>query len=241
MFAGSRSEAVQLCLSLARDKRGGRIATANLDFLALARRDPQLRKDLQDSSVVVADGMPVVWLGRLSGARSIERLAGADLVAEFFRCGQGRQLKVAIHGSTSEICSRAVKQLHACGAGARIVHVENPPFRQLTHGELEQAISRLRSADPDVVFVALGCPAQERWIAENFQHLPTSLWVGIGGSLDFFAGVRKRAPQFSQRTGTEWLVRMAQEPRRLGKRYLLRDLPAFARIAPGCVSRRSSH
>lgn len=240
MFAGPREEAIEHVMTLARSRRGARIATANLDFFALARKHPQLRRDLQESSIVVADGMPVVWLAKLQGAGTAQRLAGADLVGEFFRRDHGRQLRVAIYGSTAEISATAIAALHASGDGARVVHVENPPFRSLSPIEHQDAITKLQAADPDVVFVALGCPAQERWIAANAASLPEAAFVGIGGSLDFLAGVRKRAPQFAQRSGAEWIVRMAQEPKRLGKRYLLRDIPALIRIAPGCVIRRSS-
>lgn len=240
VFAGSRAEAITLIMDLAKARSGATVATANLDFFALARSNAQLRGDLQRSTVVVADGMPVVWLGKVQGARTMERVAGADLVGEFFARDHGRQLSIAVYGSTADICGRAVEVLHARGEGARITHIDNPPFRPLSEPERAEALERLQAAEPDVVFVALGCPAQERWIAETAPHLPNSMFVGIGGSLDFSAGVRKRAPGFAQRMGGEWLVRMAQEPRRLGRRYLLRDLPALVRIAPGCVTRRSS-
>ena len=240
VFAGTREAAIGRVMDLAKSRAGARIATANLDFFALARRNERLRADLRDSSLVVADGMPVVWLAKLQGARATERLAGADLVAEFFRRDHGRQLRIAVYGSTAEVCGIAVAALHAEGEGARVVHIDNPPFRALTTSERSEAVAALQACAPDVVFVALGCPAQERWIAETAAELPEAAFVGIGGSLDFFAGVRKRAPQMAQRAGAEWLVRMVQEPRRLGKRYLLRDIPALVRIAPGCMIRRSS-
>ena len=176
--------------------------------------------------------------------RAMTKWSGAvpsfERLAEFFRRDHGRQLRIAVYGSTAEVCGIAVAALHAEGEGARVVHIDNPPFRALTTSERSEAVAALQACAPDVVFVALGCPAQERWIAETAAELPEAAFVGIGGSLDFFAGVRKRAPQMAQRAGAEWLVRMVQEPRRLGKRYLLRDIPALVRIAPGCMIRRSS-
>ncbi|MGE3077115.1 MAG: WecB/TagA/CpsF family glycosyltransferase [Dehalococcoidia bacterium] len=236
VFAGSAEQAVRRCVELVELSLGGRVATANLDFFALARRNAQLRSDLKDSTLVVADGMPVVWMGRMAGARGIQRLAGVDLVRELFvDRDSGSTFRVAIYGSTEAITSRAIDALHDAGNGARVVHVANPPFRALSEAEIEADRAELVAARPDIVLVALGCPGQERLIAEWHPHLPKALWIGIGGTLDFYAGVRKRAPKAAQRFGFEWVVRMAQEPRRLGKRYLLRDLPALARIAPGCI------
>jgi N-acetylglucosaminyldiphosphoundecaprenol N-acetyl-beta-D-mannosaminyltransferase len=235
VFSGTRAQALQACFRFPQNHTGARIATANLDFFALLKKDPALRDDLRSSSLVIADGMPVVWLGKLAGARRMQRLAGVDLVAEFFCTDLGRPLRVAIYGSTFEVASAAAARLHSLGAGARIVHTEHPPFREVTPAELSEAIDRLRAAEPDVVFVALGCPRQERFIAEHFQQLPNATWVGIGGSLDFFAGIRRRAPGVVQRAGGEWIMRMVQEPRRLGKRYLGRDIPAFVQLTAAVV------
>ena len=234
MFDGSAADAIEACTAL-RESGGGRIATANLDFLALARRNPVLRGDLQDSDLVIADGMPVVWLSKLAGARSIERLAGVDLVASLFSAARPAPLRIAIYGSTADICERAVTGLMELGSGAEVVHIANPPFRPLTNAETEAEQLAVAASSADVVLVALGCPAQERLIAEWQEFLPSALWIGIGGTLDFYAGLRKRAPRRIQRAGLEWLVRMAQEPRRLGRRYLLRDIPALMLIAPRCA------
>jgi len=238
VFAGSARDAMARCLALTRQRQGARIATANLDFLALARQHPQLKHDLTNSTLVVADGMPVVWLGKLAGGRSMERLAGVDLVRELFVSRADEPLRVAVYGSTEETSLRAVESLHSVGNGARVVVVANPPFRALSSEEKTVDLERLKLAKPDVVLVALGCPAQERLIASWAPVMPSVTWIGIGGALDFYAGVRRRAPRALQRGGLEWVVRMVQEPRRLGPRYFLRDLPALAAIAPGCVRTR---
>lgn len=238
VFDGSAQEAVLACSELVASG-GGRVATANLDFLALARRDPVLKSDLQQSHLVVADGMPVVWLARLTGARRVQRLAGVDLVGALFAATRDEPLRVAVYGSTAEICAAAVPALHAMGDGARVVHIQNPPFRPLTPEEREAGRLELMAARPDLVLVALGCPAQERLIAEWSALDQGPLWIGIGGTLDFYGGVRRRAPQALQRLGLEWAARMAQDPRRLGRRYLLRDLPALVVLAPGCLAART--
>lgn len=230
-------------MDLIRSGRGGRVATANLDFLALARTNPVLLDDLRRSSLVVADGMPVVWLARSVGARRIQRTTGVDLVEAICRDADSvGTLRIAMYGSTPERARRAASHLERLSTGVQVVAAISPPFRKLSEAETNEHRESLSVAMPNVVLVAMGCPAQERLIAEWFHHIPGALWIGVGGTFDFFAGERKRAPKLFQATGTEWIVRMVQEPRRLGRRYLGRDLPALLKIAPisvGQALRRS--
>ena len=236
VFDGSSAEAVDVCLSLIASRQGGRIATANLDFLALAGSDSELVDNLRRSSLVVADGMPVVWLAKLKGANRIQRTAGVDLVATI--CSRAEEiggLRVAMFGSSPEVASSAARYLESLSPTVTIVATICPPFRELTLRELDGHGQEISSAQPDLVLVAMGCPVQERLIANWHRLAPSALWVGVGGTFDFFAGERKRAPRVFQMTGTEWVVRMVQDPRRLGRRYLGRDIPALLRIAPGCA------
>jgi hypothetical protein len=113
-----------------------------------------------------------------------------------------------------------------------VVCAISPPFRQLSEAEEDAHRRALAACHPDVVLVALGCPRQERFVAASYAWLPEAVWIGIGGALDFYAGRRVRAPHVLQSIGLEWLVRLAQEPRRLWRRYLLRDVPALLALAP---------
>ncbi len=239
LHAGRRAEMLAECLDRVRTGRGGRVATANLDFFALARRDEQLRVDLNAASVVTIDGAPVGWLAKLARAHSAERYAGVDLVRDL--CGsssEGQVLRIAVIGSTEEVAEPAIASLSALSVHTQFVAALHPPFRTLTQDEVTTYQGVIASANPHLVLVALGCPKQERLIAEWNDVAPQALWIGIGGSLDFFAGRRKRAPQWAQRFGMEWCFRMAQDPRRLASRYLLRDLPTLALIAPGVLRTR---
>lgn len=241
LYGGPRSAALERCLGLVGSGIGGRVATANLDFFALARRDSQLRTDLNDSSLVIIDGTPVAWLARLSGARRAERYAGVDLVRDLCQsAGPALPLRVAVLGSTAEVAGPALSALSALSRHVEFVFVEHPPFRPLPDDEIAAYQASLSSAGPNVVLVALGCPRQERLMAEWQHAAPGALWVGIGGSLDFFAGKRRRAPGWAQRAGLEWVYRMVQDPGRLASRYLLRDIPALLAIAPGVVRTRFS-
>jgi len=238
IFDGSLRDALGVLLSSIREGVGARVATANLDFFALARGDRHLRSLLLASHLVVADGAPIAWLARLSGARSTGRVSGVDLVDALLRASTELPvpLKVAIYGSEPDIASAARDTFAHRFPRVEVVSQHTPPFRPLTAEELRQNLDELVAADPHVVLVALGCPKQEHFIATHSAALPRAVWIGVGGTLDFFAGRRRRAPQLFQQAGLEWAVRLVQEPRRLWRRYLLRDLPTFMAIAPGCIS-----
>ncbi|MFN0093606.1 MAG: WecB/TagA/CpsF family glycosyltransferase [Dehalococcoidia bacterium] len=232
------ADTVDFCVAALDAGIGLRVATANLDFLARARRDPQLRDDLAGSSICVADGAPVVWLARLLGGGRVSRVPGVDLVGGLCGRAQARGgMRVAMYGSTEGTARAAAAALEGRYPGTEVVAIECPPFRALTPAELDAGVSRLVGAQPDLVLVALGCPRQERFIAEQFERIPSALWLGIGGTFDFYAGKRARAPRLVQRLGAEWAVRLAQEPGRLWRRYLVDDLPVLVRLAPACLLR----
>jgi N-acetylglucosaminyldiphosphoundecaprenol N-acetyl-beta-D-mannosaminyltransferase len=236
---GDLAGTVAFCTARREAGLGTRVATANLDFLALARKDAGLRRLLGSATMVVADGAPVAWLARAAGGRHAARVAGVDLVGALCAAGDPEEpLRVLIYGSSPAIAGPAAAELARRSAGIVVVDVICPPFRPLTSAEAAADRERIAAAAPGLVLVALGFPAQEQLAAEWFDAAPTATWVGIGGTLDFYAGHRRRAPRWMQRTGTEWLARLAQEPRRLWRRYLLRDLPALVAIAPGVVTAR---
>lgn len=238
VFEGGLEDVTALCIDWMRSGRGARIATANLDFFALARRDHELRAHLEASHLVVADGAPVAWLAKLLGATEVERVAGVDLVDTLLRrAGASGGVRVALYGSTPDMAELAKTRFEA-HTGVEVVLVHCPPFRPLTAEEEQaeqQAISRAR---PDLVLVALGCPKQERLIARYFEAASEAIWIGVGGTFEILGGHRKRAPRAAQRLGLEWAVRLLQEPRRLWRRYLLRDVPALISLAGWCVTDR---
>lgn len=240
IFDGGLPEAVALCREAMRARTGGTVATANLDFFAIARRDAQLRADLDRSWLVVADGAPVAWLGRLQGGRSVRRVTGVDLVSALFeeRPPDGGELRVAVYGSTAEILARAAGKIGQRTPWVRIAAAVHPPFRPLEPGEEEEHIAALTGADPHLVLVALGCPRQERVIHEYYGRHPSAVWIGVGGTFDFFAGERRRAPRWAQAVGLEWAIRLLQEPGRLWRRYLLRDMPALFALLPSVARAR---
>jgi N-acetylglucosaminyldiphosphoundecaprenol N-acetyl-beta-D-mannosaminyltransferase len=239
IFDGGLDDAVALCLARVRAGLTTRVATANLDFFYVSRRDAQLRSDLQSAHLVVADGMPVTWLAKLAGAVRTRRVAGVDFVMELCKIGgQAGGLRLAMYGSTEAIAHAAAAHIERMCPGVTITAVICPPFRKLDSAETAVVVSHLQKSDPEVVLVALGCPRQERFAAELAELVPGKTWLGVGGTFDFFAGRRTRAPRAAQRAGLEWLFRLAQEPRRLAGRYLLRDAPEFFRLLARVLIRR---
>lgn len=173
IFHGGPEAAVALCIDRLGRHETTRIATANLDFLALARRNPQLRSDLARSTLVVADGAPVALLARLSGAAGTKRVAGVDLVAALCAAaGQAGGLRIVLYGSTEEIAGQAATHLSMTFPGVDVVGIICPPFRELSASERDDIAGQLADAEANLVLVALGCPAQERFAAEFSGRVP---------------------------------------------------------------------
>jgi N-acetylglucosaminyldiphosphoundecaprenol N-acetyl-beta-D-mannosaminyltransferase len=204
------------------------VVTANVDFLAQARADVELRRILLDAHLVLCDGTPVIWASRLLGNPLPERVAGSDLVPQLIRIASEKNLRLFFLGGTPDSMKRAIEKVKTEYPSLQIDGY-SPPFNQLLemdHGEIRR---RIAEAKPDMLFVSFGCPKQEKWIAMHYQSLGVPVAIGVGGTIDFLAGQLKRAPVWMQRSGTEWMFRLAQEPRRLFKRYA-RDLEVFGGV-----------
>ncbi len=241
IFDGDIDEATRICVDWIDAGEGGRVATANLDFLALARRNATLREQLSSSHLVVADGAPVAWLARASGASRTRRVGGVDLVESLLGAGTRRGgLRVALYGGEPDISRATAEAIPQRFPGVNVVAAIAPPFRELSPAEEAAERQQLLAAAPELVLVALGCPKQETFIARYYEVAPQAVWIGVGGTLDILAGRRRRAPQLVQRMGFEWAARLAQEPGRLWRRYLMRDLPVLLAVAPGCLASRWS-
>jgi N-acetylglucosaminyldiphosphoundecaprenol N-acetyl-beta-D-mannosaminyltransferase len=202
------------------------LVTANVDFLVQAQEDVELRRILFDAHLVLCDGTPLVWASRLLGNPLLERVAGADLVPLLLRVAAEKQYRVFFLGATSESCAHAVQNLKKLHPDLIIADHYSPPFNKLLEMDHDEIKRRIMAAKPDLLFVSLGCPKQEKWIAMHYRSLGVPVSAGVGATIDFLAGTVKRAPVWMQRVGMEWIYRLAQEPRRLFKRYF-KDLWMF--------------
>jgi exopolysaccharide biosynthesis WecB/TagA/CpsF family protein/anti-anti-sigma factor len=202
------------------------LVTANVDFLVQAQEDVELRRILFDAHLVLCDGTPLVWASRLLGNPLLERVAGADLVPLLLRVAAEKGYRVFFLGATPESVRQAVENLKKLHPTLIIADYYSPPFNKLLEMDHDEIKRRILEAKPDLLFVSFGCPKQEKWIAMHYRSLGVPVSAGVGATIDFLAGMVKRAPLWMQRCGVEWIYRLAQEPRRLFKRYF-KDLWVF--------------
>lgn len=201
-----------------RHGRTHQVATVNVDFLVNALADDGVHQLLQNADVCLADGAPVVWGARAAHMKLRERVAGADLVPALAKHSAGAGWRIHLFGSAPGTAERAAELLIARYPWAHVTGDSGPFIKDA--GQVDEGLlASLAAADPDILCVALGNPKQERFIEAYRGRLGAPVMIGIGGTLDFIVGGRRRAPRWMQRAGLEWVVRLAQEPGRLGRRY----------------------
>jgi N-acetylglucosaminyldiphosphoundecaprenol N-acetyl-beta-D-mannosaminyltransferase len=205
---------------------GGAVFTPNVDHIVLAEEDPRLRDAYGRANLSLADGMPVVWAARLLGQPVPEKVSGSDFVPALLERAAERQWRVFFLGGAPGVGTLARDKLRERLPGLAIVGVHAPPIDVDDSAQREDLIARIREASPHLVFVALGAPKQEIWIDRARASLRPAVLLGVGASLDFIAGTMPRSPRWMSDAGLEWLFRLAREPKRLWRRYLLRD-PKF--------------
>jgi N-acetylglucosaminyldiphosphoundecaprenol N-acetyl-beta-D-mannosaminyltransferase len=220
---------------------GGWVITPNLQQLRSYSREADLHGFFSQAELVLADGMPLVWASRLKGTPLPARVAGSDLIWSLSREAARKGHSILILGGARETGWLAARRLHEELPALRVAGMVHPP-----HGfdsdpyAIEQIAQALDDAQPDLVYVGLGFPKQERVIALLRERFPRTWFLGIGMSIEFVCGRVPRAPVWMQRSGLEWVHRLALEPRRLGRRYLLQGMPFAARLfAHGALARLS--
>jgi len=222
----TKAEAISMVERMIASRQPHYVVTPNVDFLVQARRDVELRRILFEAHLVLCDGTPLVWASRLLGNALPERVAGADLVPLLIQIAAQKKYRLFLLGATPESAQRAVSRLQTQYPDVIVAGHYSPPFNQLLEMDHEEIKRRIRKARPDLLFVSFGCPKQEKWVAMHYRTLAVPVTAGVGATIDFLAGQVKRAPAWMQRSGTEWLFRLAQEPRRLFRRYIT-DLWVF--------------
>jgi N-acetylglucosaminyldiphosphoundecaprenol N-acetyl-beta-D-mannosaminyltransferase len=220
---------------------GGNVVTPNVDILRQLQR-PELQQLAVDAELVVPDGMPIVWASRIRGAVLPERVAGSSLIWSLSEEAARTGRSVYLLGGAEGIAERAAHKLRAAIPDLEIAGWACPPmgFEQ-SEAQLAELSATVREARPDIVFVALGFPKQERLMIRLRRDLPGTWFVGCGGTLTMVAGEVTRAPVWVQRSGLEWLHRLAMEPSRMAKRYLVHDAPyAAGMLLRSVVHRRKA-
>ncbi len=195
------------------------VVTANVDFLVQALRDPELRRILADADLVLCDGKPLVWASRWLGNALPGRVAGADLVPLLLQRAAVKGWKVFLLGAGAGVAEEAARRAALQYPTLPPISFYSPPFRPLEKMNHAEIVARIREVQPELLLVSFGCPKQEKWIAMHYRELGVPVAIGVGATLDFLAGRVRRAPRWMQQSGGEWLFRVAQEPRRLFRRY----------------------
>lgn len=206
--------------------RGGYVFTPNVDHVVTAEEDADFRAAYSAASLCLADGMPLVWASRLLGRPLPEKVSGSDLILPLMERAAAKGWRVYLLGGAPGAAEKAAQVFRAMGV--QIAGVDAPMLRDPRSAEERAPIcEKIRRAVPDLILVAFGAPKQELFI--HCARLAPAVSFGIGASLDFIAGKARRAPRWMSERGLEWLYRLLSEPRRLWRRYLLRD-PKFALI-----------
>lgn len=211
------AEAAERILGWAEAGERRKVAAANVHMLVEARDDPALAAALAGFDLVTPDGMPLVWRLRRLGHRGQERVYGPDLVLEVCARAAARGVPVGLFGGSPAALEGSRRELLRRFPNLAIVWASSPPIRP-ARVEDEETLAAIRASGARILFVALGCPKQEHWLALNAPHLPMVL-IAVGAAIDFLAGRVPQAPPWLQRVGLEWAFRLLVDPRRLWRRY----------------------
>lgn len=207
-------------------KRKGRyICVSNVHMCMEVLDDQVFEKNVNGADMTVADGRPIFWAQKLLGCKKAGQVRGAELMLELCRLAPSRGWKIGVYGGARETLDLLDERLKQTCPGINLAYLHSPPFRELSEEELAEDINQISLSCVDILFVAIGCPKQEKWMAENTIKL-SSVNIGVGAAIDFLAGRKKMAPDWLGKIGMEWLFRLLCEPRRLWRRYFYHN-PRF--------------
>jgi len=219
----SWKEATDRMFRWAHSRESRYVTCCNVHVVVSASRDAAYREVINGADMAMPDGAPVAWMLRRQGYARQRRMSAPDLMwALCERCSK-ENIFVYFYGSTDATLLLLEKRLREAFPNLILSGMESPPFRALTAEEDADAVARINSSGAGFVFVGLGCPKQERWMAEHRGTI-SAVTIGVGAAFDFHAGTVRRAPKWMQDNGLEWLHRLASEPGRLWKRYLVTNV-----------------
>ena len=205
------------------------VCAANVHMLMEARDSPSYMTVVNSADIVAPDGMPLVWLMRLKGRGSQQRVYGPTLMLHVLEAAAREKLPVGFYGSSPEVLQSLLARMQARFPNLKIAYSFSPPFREIRQDEDREIVGQVNASSTRILFVGLGCPKQEIWMAEHRGRIQ-AVMIGVGAAFDFHAGVKSQAPAWLQKIGMEWLFRFASEPRRLWRRYLYYN-PRFIFLA----------
>ena len=219
-------EALRRARRCIEERRKGYVCVTGVHGIMEAQHDAGFRAILNHSFLCTPDGMPTVWVGRLQGHRRMRRVYGPDFMLEMCRLSVRPGYRHFLYGGNLGVGELLKQRLESMVPGINIVGTYTPPFRPLTAAEEDQFVEAVAAVDPDIIWVGLSTPKQERFMARMIDRLDTRLMVGVGAAFDLHAGLLADAPPWMKGCGLQWLHRLAKEPRRLWRRYLTNN-PRF--------------
>jgi N-acetylglucosaminyldiphosphoundecaprenol N-acetyl-beta-D-mannosaminyltransferase len=202
------------------------VCVSDMNALLHARADEHLTQVYNTSGLTLPDGMPLVWAGRRAGFDRIARVCGPDLLERVMAEAASRGWSQYFYGGADGVVEQLRDTFVARHPELLVAGVYSPPYRALTQAEDDAIVDRINQAAADIIWVGLGAPKQERWMAEHRDRLDAAILIGVGAAFDFHTNRMDRAPLWMQRSGLEWSYRLAKEPRRLWRRYVL-GIPRF--------------
>jgi len=235
----TETQVVERIIEASRLGQGGWVVTPNIDICRMAGRHPAMRRLLAEASLVVPDGVPLLWAARLRGEPLTERVAGSSLIFSLTEAAARHGRSIYLLGGRPGVPERAGRELRRRYPGLNVAGADAPPVGfDATPQGIGVVRGRLTSAVPDIVYVGLGFPKQERLIARLAPSFPRAWFVACGAAIPMAAGALPRAPRWMQRAGLEWAFRLAREPRRLFARYVIHDLPFAVALLASCAAQR---
>ena len=231
MDHASYSDCIQLILSWVLGGESRYACIANVHTIMEAYDSVVFRRLVNNADLVTSDGMPLVWMMRAKGVKRQERVYGPTLMLKVIESAARENVPVGFYGSAPKVLESLVHRMQARYKGLKVAFSCSPDFRPMSPEEDASIIEKINQSGTRILFVGLGCPKQEYWMAEHRGRV-NAVMIGVGAAFDFHSGVKPQAPAWMQRVGLEWLFRLAVEPRRLWKRYLYHN-PRFMVLAVG--------
>jgi N-acetylglucosaminyldiphosphoundecaprenol N-acetyl-beta-D-mannosaminyltransferase len=220
------SQAVDQIAAWIGDRSQHYVTVTGVHGVMESQRDAELLEIHNASGLTTPDGMPLVWCCRRAGLGFVERVYGPDLMLAVLERGLDEGWRSYLYGGAPGVPDQLAARLRDRFAGIEVAGVHSPPFGELSPDDDAAIVEAINAARPDIVWVGLSTPKQERWMAAHVGRIEAPVLVGVGAAFDFHAGTARQAPPWLQRSGLEWAYRLAREPRRLWRRYL-RNNPAF--------------
>ncbi len=215
--------------ALIKQKTGGYVCFSTVHMVMESYDNKEFARKVNAADLIVTDGMPLVWMQKLQGKREANRVRANDLMISLCEYAEKNNLKVGFYGGRQEVIEGILQRAKKDFPKLEISYAYSPPFRSLTEEEDAEIVEQIKKSGTQILFMGLGCPKQENWMAAHRGKFPAIL-LGVGASFDFYAGNVRESPEWMGNLGLEWLYRLTQEPKRLWRRYLILN-PRFMVLA----------